>query len=52
MNKNDDDFLVKKAEEKAKNSKTNKVEDIQLAELLAGIRTLLKSDSKNKGSKG
>ena len=48
---NEDDFLVKKAEEKAKNSKTKKVDDIELAELLMGIRSLLKSDSKNKVTK-
>ena len=47
----DDDFLVRKADEKNKSQKAKKVDDIELAELLAGIRTLLKSDSKGKDNK-
>ena len=45
MNKND--LLVEKSESKEKNSKKQKIADAEISELLAGIRTLLKSDEKN-----
>lgn len=41
----DDDLLVKKAEEKDKNTKKQKLEEADLSELLAGIRTMLKKDN-------
>lgn len=42
-----DDLLVKISEEQGKISKKQRLEEAEISDLLAGIRTLLKSDEKN-----
>ena len=43
---NDKYSLINKAEQKEKNSKTQKIKDTETEKLLAGIRTMLKSNNK------
>lgn len=43
---NDKDSIVKKIEEKERNSKTQKIKNSETEKLLAGIRTMLNSDKK------